>query len=58
MTVAGVKNAVNARVTVCRSNVILSLSDSTRMSFLSWGDIFALPLGGDRIMELKHARGR
>ncbi len=28
-------------------------SDSTRMSFLSWGDIFTLPLGGDRIMELK-----
>src|ERR1700686_1127258 len=24
------------------------------MSFLSWGDIFTLPLGGDRIMELKH----
>src|ERR1700688_4067736 len=23
------------------------------MSFLSWGDIFTLPLGGDRIMELK-----
>jgi len=25
------------------------------MSFLSWGDIFTLPLGGDRIMELKQA---
>ena len=23
------------------------------MSFLSWGDIFTLPLGGDRIMELR-----
>ncbi len=26
------------------------------MSFLSWGDIFTLPLGGDRIMELRHLR--
>src|SRR5258708_1071381 len=23
------------------------------MSFVSWGDIFTLPLGGDRIMELR-----
>jgi hypothetical protein len=30
-------------------------SDSTRMSFLSWSDIFTLLLGGDRIMELKQA---
>src|ERR1039458_3093642 len=29
-------------------------SDSTRMSFLSWGDIFTLLLRGDRIMELRH----
>jgi hypothetical protein len=26
------------------------------MSFLSWSDIFTLPLGGDRIMELRHPR--
>jgi hypothetical protein len=28
-------------------------SDLTRMSFLLWGDIFTLPFGGDRVMELK-----
>ena len=28
-------------------------SNSTRMSLLSWSDIFTLLLGGDRIMELK-----
>src|ERR1017187_2542559 len=28
-------------------------SDSTRMSFLSWGDIFTLLLRDDRIMELR-----
>jgi len=31
--------------------------DSTRTYFLSWSDIFTLPLVDDRIMELRHKIG-